>query len=191
MMLASLLRKIALRTIALLALGAAGLPAQEMHVGHVTAVRHWSLDGVTRIAIETDGEFDFQFDRLQNPERLFFDITAAGASEGRIALYKIPVYDHFIKQIRVGGPQKSVTRVVLDLESPVEFTTSRLENPSRLIIEVHKVGYAANAVGPKAAANLVTKSPDMKVAAPEPVPAQPSKSELAVMSKPTFPTAPP
>src|SRR5580704_8498467 len=107
---------LSLRKIALLALGAAGLAAQEIHVGHVMAVRHWSLDDVTRIAIETDGEFDFQYDRLQNPERLFFDIAASGASQGRIALYKIPVNDHFVKQIRVGGPQKAVTRVVLDLE---------------------------------------------------------------------------
>jgi N-acetylmuramoyl-L-alanine amidase len=171
---------------------AGGMFAQQTPIGHVLAVRHWSLDDVTRIAIETDGDFDVHSDRLQNPERLFFDIAGRGASSGRIALYKIAVNDHLVKQIRVGGPQKAVTRVVLDLESPVEFTTSRLDNPSRLIIEVHKVGYAANPVGPRVPAQATpatAKAPDVSVPAPEigppPVVPQASKAELAVLSKPT------
>jgi len=175
------------RHIACMAFCAGGMFAQQTPIGHVLAVRHWSLDDVTRIAIETDGDFDVHSDRLQNPERLFFDIAGKTAMPGRIALYKIPVSDHFVKQIRVGGPQKAVTRVVLDLESPVEFTTSRLENPSRLIIEVHKVGYAANPVGPKAPATA--KAPDLTIPAleitPPPAVPQASKAELAVLSKPT------
>ena len=52
----------------------------------------------------------------------------------------IPVSDHFVRQIRVAEPQHNVTRVVLDLETPVESTTSRLENPDRLIIELRAPG---------------------------------------------------
>jgi N-acetylmuramoyl-L-alanine amidase len=183
------------RHLASIAFCASGMFAQQTPIGHVLAVRHWSLGDVTRIAIETDGgDFDVHSDRLQNPERLFFDIVGKSATSGRIALFKIPVYDHFVKQIRVGGPQKAVTRVVLDLESPVEFTTSRLDNPSRLIIEVHKVGYAANPVGPKAplpATPATAKAPDvnvpgLEVTTPPPAAPQTSKTELAVLSKPTI-----
>ena len=40
----------------------------------VTAVRHWSLADVTRVAIEVSGEFEYRTDRLHNPERVYFDI---------------------------------------------------------------------------------------------------------------------
>ena len=56
-----------------IALGAA-LAASPAEPHHVTAVRFWSLHGVTRIAIETDGDFHVKSDRLDNPDRLFFDL---------------------------------------------------------------------------------------------------------------------
>src|SRR5580700_2683825 len=47
--------------------------APEPH--HVTAVRFWSLGGVTRIAIEADGDFEVKTDHLDNPDRIFYDLT--------------------------------------------------------------------------------------------------------------------
>ncbi len=157
--------------LAFLAAGASGLLGQSAQTGHVLAVRHWSLGDVTRIAIETDGKLDFHSDRLQNPDRLFFDIAGTRLPSGYKGLQRIPVDDHFVKQIRIAEPQKSTTRVVLDLESPVEFTTTRLENPWRLIIEVHKVGYARNPVGPKAPVGAASATETAsKIAAPKPEP---------------------
>jgi N-acetylmuramoyl-L-alanine amidase len=110
----------------------------------VTAVRFWSLSGVTRIAVESTGEFHFRADRLRNPERIFFDLVgtrpdAAVSGRGRSV---IAVGDRYIKQIRVAETQHGVTRIVLDLEADVDFTTSQLENPDRLIIELHPAGFA-------------------------------------------------
>ena len=191
-----------LRKVACLAAGALGLFAQEGQTGHVLAVRHWSLGDVTRIAIETDAAIDFHSDRLHNPDRLFFDIV--GAHFNRKGLLKIPVDDHFVKQIRVAESSNAITRVVLDLESAVEFTTSRLENPTRLIIEVHRVGYAGNAAGPKAPvapvetnasidappAIAMAKAPPLNSRLLPPLgmpPAPPpvSKANLALAAKPT------
>jgi len=56
-------------------------PEEAAH--HVTAVRFWSLGGVTRIAIETDGDFQVKSDRLDNPDRLFFDLTGTRPTLGR------------------------------------------------------------------------------------------------------------
>jgi N-acetylmuramoyl-L-alanine amidase len=114
---------------------------EEPH--HVTAVRFWSLGGVTRIAIETDGDFQVKTDHLYNPERIFFDLAGTKPVLTNKALTVIPVSDHFVKQIRVAEPQRNVTRVVLDLETTVESTTSRLENPDRLIIEIRAPGGGA------------------------------------------------
>src|SRR5271155_2137882 len=117
---------------------AIGADVAEPH--HVTAVRFWSLGGVTRIAIETDGDFQVKTDRLDNPDRLFFDLTGTRPTLGRKGMTTIPVSDHFVRQIRVAEPQPNVTRVVLDLEKPVDPTTSRLDNPTRLIIELRAAG---------------------------------------------------
>jgi N-acetylmuramoyl-L-alanine amidase len=48
--------------------------------------------------------------------------------------------DRFVRQIRVAEPQRNTTRVVLDLAGAAEPTLSRLENPSRLIIELRAPG---------------------------------------------------
>ncbi len=124
---------------------------------HVTAVRFWSLGGVTRIAIETDGDFQVKTDRLDNPDRIFYDLSGTKPALTHKSLTVIPVSDHFLKQIRVAEPQRNVTRVVLDLETKVEATTSRLENPSRLIIELRALGGELKAPGDKT--EETTKAP--------------------------------
>src|SRR5271166_6886233 len=136
------LRRILAASCASLCVTVCGLAADRGAAGHVTAVRFWSLDDVTRIAveIESDSEIHFRSDRLENPDRLFFDVVGATPSLTRKGMSVIAVSDRFVKQIRVAETQRAVTRVVLDLESPVEYTTSHLENPDRLIIEVHALG---------------------------------------------------
>jgi len=116
------------------------IAADVVEPHHVTAVRFWSLGGVTRIAIETDGDFQVKTDHLDNPDRIFYDLTGTKPVLTNKPLTVIPVSDHFVKQIRVAEPQHNVTRVVLDLEAAVEATTSRLENPARLIIELRAPG---------------------------------------------------
>lgn len=125
----------------LLAIGAS-VAAENGDLHHVTAVRFWSLGNVTRIAVETDGDFQVKSDRLDNPDRLFFDLINTRPIIGHKSMTVIPVSDHLVRQIRVAEPQHNVTRVVLDLQAPVEFTTSRLDSPNRLIIELRAPGSA-------------------------------------------------
>ena len=106
----------------------------------VMAVRFWSLADVTRIAIETDGDFQVRSDRLTNPDRIFFDLEGTRPALGSKSMTVIPVADHLLEKIRVAAPQPNTTRVVLDLSATVEATTERLENPNRLIIELRSVG---------------------------------------------------
>jgi N-acetylmuramoyl-L-alanine amidase len=115
----------------------AGLFAAELADSHhVTAVRFWSLGDVTRIAIETDGDFEVRSDRLTSPDRIFFDLAGTKPAIGPKSLTVIPVSDRFVRQIRVAEPQPNTTRVVLDLSAAAETTMSRLDNPKRLIIEL-------------------------------------------------------
>jgi len=130
----------------LLLLSAAALWAGDPgETHHVTAVRFWSLGDVTRIAVETDGQFVIHSDRLDNPVRLFYDLVGTKPSLGSKAMTVIPVSDRLLRQIRVAETQRNVTRIVLDLEGgTVEATTSRLEDPNRLIIELRTPGAAAS-----------------------------------------------
>jgi N-acetylmuramoyl-L-alanine amidase len=153
-----------------LTLGAAFSQARAADLAephHVTAVRFWSLGGVTRIAIETDGDFQVKSDRLDNPDRLFFDLTGTRPTLNHKSMTVIPVADHFVRQIRVAEPQHNVTRVVLDLETPAEPTVSRLDNPTRLIIELRAPGSTPE----------ITK-------APAPVKAPPTQAEPIPTAKP-------
>jgi len=126
---------------ALLLVAASAAIASDMAEPHrVTAVRFWSLGAVTRVAIETDGDFQVKTDHLENPDRIFFDLTGTKPALNHKSLTVIPVSDRFVKQIRIAEPQRNVTRVVLDLETVVETSTSRLENPDRLIIELRLPG---------------------------------------------------
>jgi N-acetylmuramoyl-L-alanine amidase len=114
-----------------------------METHHVTAVRFWSLGDVTRIAVETDGQFVVHSDRLDNPIRLFYDLVGTKPTLGSKAMTVIPVSDKLLRQIRIAETQHNVTRIVLDLEGMAEATTSRLEDPNRLIIELRAPGAAS------------------------------------------------
>ena len=138
------------RRIAAVALSIAGvlLAAEPNETHHVKAVRFWTLGDVTRIAVETDGGFQVRSDRLDNPDRLFFDLVGTQPSLGDKNMTVIPVSDHLVRQIRVAETQRNVTRIVLDMEGPAVATTSRLDNPNRLIIELRAPGQSASAAKP-------------------------------------------
>ena len=103
--------------------GSRGVPLR------VTAVRHWSLDAVTRIAVEVSGDFEYHTERLHNPERVFFDIfRARPAFDGKRALQE-GVGDKLVSKVRIAETLPGVTRVVLDLASPVVYTASTIGQP--------------------------------------------------------------
>ena len=139
------------RIIALALLVASGLLAAEpKETHHVKAVRFWTLGDITRIAVETDGAFQVRSDRLENPDRLFFDLVGTQPSLGEKNLTVIPVSDHLVRQIRVAETQRNVTRIVLDMEGPAVATTSHLDNPNRLIIELRAPAQSGAAARPAA-----------------------------------------
>jgi N-acetylmuramoyl-L-alanine amidase len=104
--------------------------------GKVSAVRFWSLGELTRVSIDVSSDFKFHSERLINPDRLFFDIKGAKPDLALKGSQTIPVGDGILKQIRIAETQPGVTRVVLDLDTQVEFTASQLAGPDRLMIEL-------------------------------------------------------
>ena len=95
---------------------------------------------LTRVAIEVSSDFKYRSERLTNPDRLFFDIEGAKPEMVAKGSRLIAVGDGIVKQIRIAETQPGVTRIVLDLEQPVDFTASQLGSPDRLMIELHGKG---------------------------------------------------
>jgi len=113
-------------------LAATGRPARSQDL-KVTAVRFWTFEEATRVAVEFSGGFSYHAERLHNPERVFFDIHA------RLALADkkpVSVDDKLVKRIRMAETQPGVTRIVLDLAGNAQFNASQLANPDRLMIEL-------------------------------------------------------
>lgn len=157
---------------ALLGTGAATQPPSERYVREI---RFWTLEEVTRVAVETSHPVEYRYERLASPDRLFFDLQGMRPRPGLRGMQTIPVNDRLLMQIRMAETKRGVTRVVLDLNGPVEFSLSQLTNPDRLIIELRPARFAA---APLAAAPKlpvpepvapITSAPVPRPAALEPV----------------------
>jgi N-acetylmuramoyl-L-alanine amidase len=148
-------------------------------------VRFWTLGDVTRIAVETTGAFEIKSDHLPDPERIFFDLVGTQPEIVRKGMHVIPVGNRVLKQIRVAETKPGVTRVVLDLESPVQYTASQLVNPHRLMIELHPGTQTTNEKSPPSIAPSVSggqelTDADLKRTDPDLLTDVPSKAFTAV-----------
>ena len=104
---------------------------------HVEVIRFWSFGDVTRIAIETSGDYHFTSESVDNPARVYFDLNGLKPpSSLQHGMQTIPVGDKLLKQIRVAEVVPGTTRVVLDVTGPVDYVSSQLVNPNRLMIEI-------------------------------------------------------
>ena len=91
-----------MKLLATLALSVTALVAQSSRaeLQSVTAVRHWSLSEVTRVAVEVSGRFEFKTERLHNPERVYFDILNARPRIDSRRIYSEQLKDRFVSRLR-------------------------------------------------------------------------------------------
>ncbi|HXR34742.1 MAG TPA: N-acetylmuramoyl-L-alanine amidase, partial [Candidatus Binataceae bacterium] len=162
-----------------------GAQTESDQVLAVTAVRHWSVPDVTRVAVEISGRFQFHSDRLHNPERVYFDILNSRPRVPPKSWYLENLDDRLLKRIRVAETAPGISRVVLDLADGVEVTTSQLANPTRLMVELRGGPAVTPAPAPAIAAPAIP-APGVSAAArptpplPTPPPLTPAASTLAV-----------
>jgi N-acetylmuramoyl-L-alanine amidase len=115
--------------------------AQAPDASRVEAIRFWSFGDVTRVAIETTGDYHLASEQIENPPRVYFDLNGLHPpSTAHHGMQNIPVGDHRIKEIRLAEVAPGKTRIVFDLECPVEVISSQLVNPDRLMIEIRPKG---------------------------------------------------
>jgi N-acetylmuramoyl-L-alanine amidase len=159
-------------------------PAQSGRDPVVSDIRFWSLGDVIRIAIETTSEVQFRAERIENPDRLFFDLIGARRRDGVRGLETLPVGEKLLHQIRIAETQPGTIRVVLDLGGPVEYVASQLSNPNRLMIELRAATPALREAPPTLPAAAVERS------APQAAPVVAQGSQPAAPQKPVVETKP-
>ncbi|MDZ4801439.1 MAG: N-acetylmuramoyl-L-alanine amidase [Bryobacteraceae bacterium] len=124
-------------------------PSSPAATTNLTDVRFWTLSDSTRVVIEISSDFQYRQDRVPDPDRIFFDFRGTSVRlTGGKRHAAIPVSDPRLKQIRIAETQPGVARVVFDLEPGVDFSASRLTNPSRLIVEIRAASAAPKLTQP-------------------------------------------
>src|SRR5207245_512180 len=129
----------------------------------VTGIRHWSTPDYTRVAIDLEQDIKFESQRINRPDRIFFDLLDTKLASTLVGK-TFDVDDGFLKKIRIAQFQRGKTRVVLEVEDLSDYDAFLLPNPSRLIIDVHgnDVRRAAAGVKTKAGGTSAAKTSSLK-----------------------------
>jgi N-acetylmuramoyl-L-alanine amidase len=137
--------------------------ASELHPAHlprVTGIRHWSTPDYTRVAIDLESEIKFGSQRIDSPDRIFFDLRDTKLASTLVGK-SFDVDDGFLKKIRVAQFQPGRTRVVLEVDNLSDYDAFLLPNPYRLIIDIHgKDGKTARSKPSKDTATKDTATKD-------------------------------
>jgi N-acetylmuramoyl-L-alanine amidase len=134
-------------------------PASEKpgKLPRVTGIRHWSTPDYTRVAIDLEQEVKFDSERLDHPQRIFFDLFDTKLASTLVGK-SFDVEDGFLKKIRVAQFKPGKTRVVLEVDDLSEYNAFLLPNPTRLIIDLHGKR-SAKALARKEAATIADVKP--------------------------------
>ncbi|MGH9372241.1 MAG: N-acetylmuramoyl-L-alanine amidase, partial [Vicinamibacterales bacterium] len=133
-----------------------------------------------RVSIEMDGESLYRAQRLENPNRVFFDLKG---TRPVISLQDATIaFDgDIIREIRLGRHPENTTRIVMDLESVENYTVFTLYNPFRLVVDFRRAGAAAAAAPVSGPVPAVATTKPGRGAEPAAVPA--AKEPVPMVSR--------
>src|SRR2546429_2021750 len=136
---------------------------KTVKVARVTGIRHWSTPDYTRVAIDLEQDIKFESQRIDRPDRIFFDLLDTKLASTLVGK-TFDLDDGLLKKIRIAQFQRGKTRVVLEVEDLSDYDAFLLPNPSRLIIDVHgnDVRRAAAGIKTKAVATSAAKTSSLK-----------------------------
>ena len=119
--------------------------AESGKPSRVIGIRHWSTPDYTRVAIDLEQGVKFESQRIESPDRIFFDLLNTEL-DPKLSGRTFDVGDGLLKDIRTAQFKAGRARVVLDLDELSEFDASLLDNPPRLIIDIHNKPITAAAM---------------------------------------------
>jgi N-acetylmuramoyl-L-alanine amidase len=110
--------------------------SSTLGISTVQTVRYWSTRDYTRVIIDMDLEAAYKRERLRRPDRLYFDISNAKLSQDWLNK-TLTIDDSYLSQIRISQKSPEVVRVVLDVSETSHYSVTELNNPFRIVIDLH------------------------------------------------------
>ena len=102
-----------------------------------------SLNGdATRITIDLDNTVEFTSGRINNPDRIFFDLHAARLTP-EVARTSIHAEGDLLTAVRVAQNHVGVVRVALDVNGVKEYTALLTKDPTQLVIDLYGSSFGA------------------------------------------------
>ncbi len=148
-------------------------------VAHVTSIRRWSNPNYTRIAIGLERDVKFEAQRINHPERIFFDLLDTNLTSEMLGK-TTEVDDGLLKKIRVAQFQPGTARIVLEVEDHSDYTTFLLTDPPRLIIDIHSKDIRSTDTPAKTVGARNDKDPDKNIADEKPLQEPPTAKPGAI-----------
>ncbi len=110
------------------------VPDDNVRPAHIISIHHSSKDGSTQVAIDFDHPVTYRSQRIENPDRIVFDLDA---SVSRKLIGKtVDVDDDLLKKIRVAQFKPDRARIVLETSDHSDFSATVESHPARLIINL-------------------------------------------------------
>ena len=102
----------------------------------VKDVQYWSMPDYTRVSIDLEQDVRFESQRIDHPDRIFFDLKNARLASHLVG-QSFDVDDGLVKKVRVAQYKPGRARVVIETASRAAYNASLVLNPPRLIIDIH------------------------------------------------------
>jgi N-acetylmuramoyl-L-alanine amidase len=119
---------------------------------HVNSIKHTSQADYTRITINLEQDVRFQSQRLDHPDRVFFDLENSRLAS-RLLGSSVSVDDGRVKKIRMAQYKPGRARIVIETDGRASFNASLLTDPPRLVIDVKSNSAASETACADAASN--------------------------------------
>jgi N-acetylmuramoyl-L-alanine amidase len=150
---------------------------------NIKAIRRAVLADVVRVVIELDAEVAFHDERLENPNRVFVDLSGTRSNPSLIdQTIRFDADTDVVRQIRIGRHPNSTTRIVLEAAGVSSYSVYPLYSPFRLVIDCMRSTPAATV----AAASPTRAAPAPSLTGPAPTP---SLAPPAAIVPPVIPPA--
>jgi N-acetylmuramoyl-L-alanine amidase len=121
-----------------------------------------------RIAIEFSQEVQFTRERVDGPDRVYFDFANTTISAAVVERTQA-ISGTFLKSVRVGHPSPGVTRLVFDLTGQPRYSAFPFYDPFRICVDV--VDAQKPAPTPAPAPPPIAARPAASIVSPAPPPA--------------------
>jgi N-acetylmuramoyl-L-alanine amidase len=119
------------------------LPTTSRSVGipRLRRIRSVVTEDSTRVTIDLEDVVHYNSGRLENPERIFFDLREARLSSEvarEVTRENANVDGDVLTAIRVAQNQAGVVRIVLNVNRVKEYVASISQNPPQLLIDLYR-----------------------------------------------------